>query len=324
MRREAQAMPARDPFDPDFRRLRYVRYADDFLLGFVGSRCEAEEIKRQLTEFLHESLKLELSAAKTLITQGRNGVARFLGYEVVVMHDDSKRARNGARSINGHVGLKVPIDVIKAKCQPYLRHGKACARPERRHDSDFSIVRQFQAEYRGVVQYYQLAYNLHRFSRLKGVMEQSLVMTLAGKYRTSVRHIYDQYQTLIKRPTGTYKGLRVEVKRENGKKPLVAKWGGVPLIRRKPIGVVLNDQPTRIWNVGTELLQRLLAEMCELCGSEAEVQVHHIRALKELQPYRAGRKPEWFKIMTARQRKTLVVCHKCHQHIHAGQVQRPA
>jgi hypothetical protein len=147
-------------------------------------------------------------------------------------------------------------------------------------------VAQFRAEYRELVQYYQLAYNVHRFSRLKGVVE-----------------------------------------RTDGKAPPVAEWGGIPLRRQPTANAILNNQPTRVWNVGTELLQRFLADTCELCGSTDGVQVHHIRALKDLQPQRKrkkrmGQQPEWVKVMIARHRKTLVACQTCHGDIHQGRPPR--
>ena len=108
-------LPSRDPDDPAYRRLRYVRYCDDWLLGFTGTRREAEEIKDKLGAFLRDQLKLELSEPKTLITHGRTHAARFLGYEIVVHHDDTKHDRHGHRSINGAIGLKVPMDVVRAK-----------------------------------------------------------------------------------------------------------------------------------------------------------------------------------------------------------------
>ena len=80
LRRQAQTMPSMDVNDPNYRRLKYVRYADDFLLGFIGPRSEAEEIKQHLGRFLEEELKLHLSETKTLITHARSEAARFLGY----------------------------------------------------------------------------------------------------------------------------------------------------------------------------------------------------------------------------------------------------
>jgi hypothetical protein len=118
-----QHLPARDPLDPDYRRLRYVRYADDWLLGFCGPRVEAEAIKSQLGAFLREELKLDLSETKTLITHARSQAAHFLGYEVVVLDNDTSRDQHGHRNINGQVGLKVPVDVIRRKCEAYSRHG---------------------------------------------------------------------------------------------------------------------------------------------------------------------------------------------------------
>ena len=114
-------MPSRDPEDPDFRRLWYVRYADDWLLGFSGPRHEAEEIKRLIGRFLRETLRLELAEAKTLITHARHTAARFLGYEVVALHADGKHDHRGQRIINGLIRLKVPNDVIVEQCRRYMR-----------------------------------------------------------------------------------------------------------------------------------------------------------------------------------------------------------
>ena len=318
-------LPSRDPADPDYRRLRYVRYADDFLLGFAGPKAEAEEIKRDLGVFLRDTLKLELSAAKTHITHGRTTAARFLGYELVTLHDDHKltRHRDGPkqRSITALVGLKVPLDVVQQRCTRYLRHGAPIHRPERQHDAVFSIVAQYAAEYRGLVAYYQMAYNLHRFNRLKWVMETSLSKTLAAKLRISVREVYRRYQTTVMTARGPRRVLRVTLERE-GKAPLVATWGDVDLVHRPD--ATLADQPQQVWNVGTEIVERLLADTCELCGAHDRIEVHHIRALKDL--YRPGRpeKPAWQRQMAARQRTKLVVCHTCHGDIQHGKPRRRA
>lgn len=185
-------------------------------------------------------------------------------------------------------------------------------------DSVFSIITQYQQEFRGIVEYYRLAYNLStRFSRLRWVMETSLTKTLAHKLRISVNEVYKRFQTTIQTESGPRKVLRVEIQRE-GKKPLVAQWGGISLAHRK--NAVLNDSPPHIWNDSrTELLERLLADQCELCGSTERISSHHERALKDLQRKGRGEKPEWVKKMAARQRKTLIVCHKHHTEIHGGE-----
>ena len=287
------------------------------LFGFCGPRNEAVAIKQHLGEFLRTTLKLTLSETKTLITHARTEAARFLGYEVTVLHNDHLLDHHGRRATNGSIGLKVPVDVVQAKCQRYMRHGKAVHRMECTNDSVFSIVAFFQQEFRGIVEYYRLAYNLSaQFRRLKWVMEQSLTKTLAAKLRCSVREVYDRYQTTIQTAAGPMKGLGVLVQRPD-KPALAAYWGGISLARR--MEATLNDRPQPVWNGRhSELVQRLLADVCELCGSQANVEVHHIRALKHLQ--RRGSAPllPWKQTMMARRRKTLVVCRRCHCDIHAG------
>ena len=160
LRKQLQKLPSRDPNDPGYRRLRYVRYADDFVLGFSGPKAESEQIKESLRTFLRDSLKLELSGEKTLITHATSQAARFLGYELVHQQADDKIYPDGRRRVNGRIGLRVPANVIEQHCQAYMRNGEPADRPVLIHDEDYSIVDRYQAEFRGVVQYYLLAYNV--------------------------------------------------------------------------------------------------------------------------------------------------------------------
>jgi group II intron reverse transcriptase/maturase len=316
--RRMQTVPYLDPHDPDYRRLRYVRYADDFLLGFAGPKAEAAEIKRRIGEFLRETLKLDLSEAKTLITHAHTERARFLGYEIKVMRSNTKLDSRHQRSVNGGIHLGVPRDVVTEKCRQYTLRGKPHARPERSVDTDFSIIAQFQNEYRGLVEYYRLANNLAaRLKRYAWVMQGSLVRTLAMKFKVSSRAIYRRYSQTMHTDDGPRKVLRVVVTRD-GKPPLAATWG-ITSLKRRPFAV-LNDQPHKVYSHGTELVERLLADTCELCGSTECVQVHHVRILRRYQPGRETGLPDWAKRMAARQRKTLVVCRECHESIHT---QRP-
>lgn len=315
LRHQAQALPSRDPNDPDFRRLKYVRYADDTLLGFSGPRAEAEEIKRQLSAFLREELRLELSAEKTLITHARTHAARFLGFEVVALAVDHKHDRRGQRCLNGAVRLKVPQDVIVARCRPYMRQGKAVHRPERLVDDDCSIVKQYQAEYGGFVQYYLLAMNAHCLRRVYHVIQTSLLGTLANKHKTKVGTIRRRMQKMVKNRGHTLKALVIEKPRGEGKKPLVAMFGGISLRWNKHARVL--DHPKPVYSGRSEVVQRLLAEVCEVCGSvEGPFEVHHVRRLADLDRPREQEKPLWVKRMAARHRKTLVTCRRCHHEIH--------
>jgi group II intron reverse transcriptase/maturase len=314
-KQQALHMPSMDTNDPDFRRLKYVRYADDFLLGFIGPRAEAEHIREEIGTFLQEELKLEMSKAKTLVAHARTEAAHFLGYEIHTLQEDSQRGRDKRRSLNGKIGLRVPGSVVEEKRQKYMRNGKPKHRPELMEDSDFTILSTYQAEYRGIVEYYRMAYNLASLDKLKWTMERSVVMTLADKFQTSAPKIYRKYQANIETKGTTYKGLQV-VRERPGKKPLVATWGGVSLAWA--IKAQLNDQPQLVSPGRTELEQRVLAQECEYCGSTENLEVHHIRALKDLNKHKGREKPEWMKLMAARRRKTMVVCLKCHRDITAG------
>ncbi len=323
LRKQFQAIPSMDTTDPNFRRLRYVRYADDFLLGFIGPRSEAEEIKKDIGRFLQEELKLELSETKTLITHAKGEKARFLGYEISVNQADAKRWKDPRkkgnlhrRSINGRVSLTIPKDVRNAYSQKYMRNGKAIHRIELENESVFDILTTYQLTFRGIANYYKLASNLHTLHYLKWVMEASLTKTLAMKLKCSVKQVYAKYHAEIEANGKTYKGLRTIVSRK-GKDPLVATWGGVPLVW--DMGAILEDRPKQVYgNTRSELEKRLLARECEHCGATDHIEVHHIRDLKDLQKYTGREKPGWVKTMAARKRKTLVLCRTCHQDVTYG------
>lgn len=315
LRQQAQKLPSLDTHDPGFRRLWYVRYADDFLLGFTGPKSEAEEIKQRIGKFLLEELKLELSKTKTLITHAKEERAKFLGYEIGAMYSNTKHDQRGRRSINSKIWLLVPETVLAEKCQKYSKQDKAIHRAEMLNENEFTIMSTYQAEYRGIVEYYKLAHNLSILNKLRGRMDHSLIKTLASKQKISARKVREKYRATFEVNNRTYKVLQITIERE-GKKPLVARWGGIPLERDKR--AILQDAPQVYWGGRTELVKRLLSDTCEYCGSKEQIEVHHIRALKDLNKYTGREKPEWVKRMAARKRKTLVLCRKCHDDLHAG------
>ena len=310
-------LPSGDPHDPDFRRLRYVRYCDDHLLGFTGPKTEAEEIKRRLAQFLREDLKLELSQDKTLITHARSDRASFLGYEISVQHDDRQRTASGQRAVNGAVSLHVPKSVIQANSALYLKCGQPARRSQVINYGDYDIVRIYGAEYRGLVQYYLLAGDVRRLHRLRWVMLSSMLKTLAAKHRSTATKIAAKHKAKIMTPYGPRTCFEAVVDRGKASRSLVARFGGVPLNRQKT--AVIKDQlPQRVAYPRRELIGRLSAGRCELCEHTGEVQVHHVRALAELD---ASDPTPWAKAMIRRRRKTLVVCSDCHDRIHGT---RPA
>lgn len=315
LRKHMQSLPSQDQHDPGYRRLRYVRYADDHLLGFIGPKAEAEEIKQRLAVFLRDNLALELSQDKTLITHARTGRARFLGYDIGVQHDDRQRARNGHRGVNGAISLGVPTSVIKAKTALYRERGKPARRSQVINYSDYDIVRIYGAEYRGIVQYYLLAGNIRRLHRLRWAMLSSMLKTLASKHRSTPTRIAAKHQAKILTPHGPRRCFEAIVERGGTSTPLVARFGGIPLRRQKT--AILTDRPPERITRRSELINRLQRGRCELCQQPGQVQVHHVRGLAEL----AGSEPTpWTQAMARRRRKTLVVCDDCHDLIHTTPV----
>lgn len=306
-----------DTKNADYRRLRYVRYADDFILGFTGSKQEAEEIKVEIGEWLKTALKLNLSQEKTLITHASTTFARFLGYDIKVQMADDYVDKTGRRGANGVIALFVPSSVIEKKCTDYMKNGKTIHIGKLLQDDDFSIVQRFGAEYRGIVQYYLMAQNVSWLSKLHWIMQGSLLITLAFKHKSSMNKIKKKYACEITDKTSgkTLKCIQVIVERKD-KKPLIAQFGGISLTHKRK--TVIDDMPYKVWGGRTELLKRLLADTCELCGSTENIEVHHIRKLSDLDTKGKTEKPIWIQIMATRKRKTLVVCRNCHNKIHNG------
>ncbi|MGH3800455.1 MAG: group II intron reverse transcriptase/maturase [Pseudonocardiaceae bacterium] len=277
-------------------------------MGSPGPKAEAEQIKQRLATFLREDLKLELSQGKTLITHARTQAASFLGYEITVQHSRDRPMFNGV------VRLRVPPTVIKAKCAPYLTHSKPGRRAALMNLPDTLIISTYGAEYRGIVQYYLLASDVYRLNRLRWAAETSLLKTLAAKHRSTVTAMARKHRATITTPHGPRACFQASPTRE-GRKPLVVRFGGIPLKRQKKTIITdrLPDPPTR----RKELIQRLRARRCEYCEKRTDVEVHQVRKLAYLA--RAGRpQPRWAHLMARMRRKTLVVCSPCHKAIHHG------
>ena len=313
-----QQYPSVNPNDEHYRKLRYCRYADDFLLGFAGPKTEAEAIKARIATFLGTELKLTLSAEKTLITHASTGKARFLGYEIGVMTSPTKMKTDSytgrKRTVNGTVGMYIPDDVIQTKRKRYMRGEKVRPRPELRNDSEYDIIMRYQGEYRGLVHYYGLAHNLARLSHVRWTMETSLLKTLAGKKQTSVKKEKKRLTSTNETPAGPRACLKLTIPRK-GKSPLIAIFGGLTLKRRT--NPVMKDQVlTPIIHRRAELIERLLSNTCEICGTKGKVQMHHIRKLRDLNKQGKREMPLWMKIMITRKRKSIPLCKTCHDDIH--------
>jgi len=311
--------------DPNYRRLQYVRYADDFLLSFIGPKAEAERIKEAIGTFLRDKLHLEMSQAKTLITHARSEQARFLGYAINTQLVNDKLCGNGttlkkARGVNGKIRLGIPHGLVDELIRKiYCSDGKIAADPNLLAHSDAHILMTYQLRFRGLAEYYKFAADRGSLSKLRNAMQESLVKTLAKKFKTTVSRVFAKYRKPLTVNGETFTSLQVIVPTKHGVQ--VIYWGAVSLKVEKPGKQPLHDtRHFEPWgDVRSDLVQRLRADTCELCGHEGDCVVHHVYKLADLKTRWAGReKPEWIKRMIALQRKTLIVCRPCHADIHAG------
>jgi group II intron reverse transcriptase/maturase len=326
LERHRRTIPSKDPNDDDYRRLKYCRYADDFILGYIGPKSEADEIKAQIGRFL-KRIKLALSQEKTLVTHAAEGKARFLGYDIYVAHSDNRLTEYQRgnmmlkkRAVNGKIILNVPRDVTNEWCTRYSKNGKSIHRAGLLNSSDYEIVLTFNVEFQGLLNYYALAHNVaKRLSLVRYTCLQSLVKTLAAKYRRPTSWVYRSYTRKLENGR---KVIAVIVPRDPPKKPLVSIFGAHSLAR--DANIVIKDQTPRMYLQRTELIQRLLSSKCELCGATESIEVHHVRKLKDVRKkYRGQEPPPWAAFILGKRRKTVAVCQLCHHSIHAGTYDGP-
>jgi group II intron reverse transcriptase/maturase len=320
LEKQLRTLPRDDPMDPGYRRLKYIRYADDHILGFIGPKAEAEEIKGRLAAFLRETLGLELSDAKTLITHARGQRARFLGYDISVWHCNTK-ITSGRRAVNGKIVLRVPPDVVTAQCARYRKHGKPWHRSRLQNLDDYDIVRKYGAEYAGVVNYYLLAYDVWRLTRLRWNALTSMLKTLSAKHSSTVSKTAAKHKAKVETKDGLRTCFEARKHRE-GKPDLVARFGGI-ILRQNRRAVIRDPEPAPAPYPRKELIKRLRKRECELCETGTTVAVHQVTGLKELGKPGPGQ-PAWASLMARKRRKTLIVCAPCHDWIHANPVAHAA
>lgn len=317
--KKMRELPSQDMHDPFFRRLKYVRYADDFLLGFIGNKKEARWILQNIEEFLGSQLKFQTNESKSKITHAKSETANFLGYGISVYGNISTKITGLRRSANGRITLKLPQGYVAAKSQEWERNGKPLIDGNALAYSVEEAIVSYAIKYRGIVNYYQYAVDVHELGRLKYAMERSLVHTLSAKLKISVSKIYRKYGTKKLVNGQSYKVLQSQVVNEETGKVFTATWGGVPLKRKRMVDEPLQDTVQHGYQGRSELVSRFMANKCELCGKEnSELEGHHINKVSKLRSKKyANRNLKlWESIMVSRNRKTLFVCKACHVQIH--------
>lgn len=316
---ERAAFPSGDEMDGSYRRLKYIRYADDFILGVIGSKEDALRIKEDIKSFLSESLALELSEEKTLITHTGKS-AKFLGYEITVTRNNHQRRDVQGRlrrTYGKRVRLNVSMATLRDKLLEYgameikLRNGKEIWKPKCRSglifNDDLEILDRYNRETVGFCNYYLIANNCVVLHNFRYIMEYSMYKTFAGKYRSTVRKINKKYR-LSKLFTVKYEQKGVIKSRTFYKTSFKR--------RTTAFNGSCDIEPYSIADVSrTNLTDRLKAEKCELCGATGKLIIHHVRNLKDLKG-----KESWKRLMSARKRKTIALCPSCHRLRHLGKV----
>ena len=313
--------PNGEEMDADYRRMKYARYADDFLVGIIGSKQDAQQIKEDIKNFLADKLALELSDEKTLVTHTERP-AKFLGYEITVRKsNDQKRDKRGRlrrRTYGKRVCLNVSMETVRKKLfnlgvlELTNRNGKEIWKPKCKSglifNDDLEILDSYNREIVGFYNYYSIANNCaHALNNFKYIMEYSMYKTFAGKYKCRTREVNKKYR----------KNGRFTIKHmtKTGVKERYFYDGGFK--RKKPTYKSECDtMPRTIYTAGrTSLVERLKARECELCEATDDLVMHHVRKLKNLQG-----KESWERHMIARKRKTIAVCRSCHKKIHDGKI----
>ncbi|MDR1716177.1 MAG: group II intron reverse transcriptase/maturase [Prevotella sp.] len=311
--KERSLISCGDEMDGDYRRMKYVRYADDFLIGIIRNKEDATRIKEDIKNFLQSKLKLELSDEKTLITHSEKS-AKFLGYEIYVRKSNlTKRNKAGRlmRAFNKKVYLKLTTDVMKKKLLEYgaleikthndKEQWKPRARVQFINNDDLEILDRYNSEIRGLYNYYSIANNVSVMNAFKYIMEYSMYKTFACKYRTSVVKIARKYKQ------NKVFTVHFKNKKEQSKIRVFYNEG---FKRKNPIHHSWVDNLISPFSTSTtSLVDRLKANVCELCGAtDRKLHMHHVRKLKGLD----NKKP-WEKHMIARRRKTISLCTSCHK-----------
>ncbi len=302
-----------------YKRLRYIRYADDFLCGVTGSFTDVKEIKISIIEFLKNDLNLNMSESKTGIKRASRNI-EFLGYRIKVRQTgrEVKRKLNGRmqkqRTLRGHIRLTIPEHKIRgfAKTHDYgvYVENKAKHRPYLLTASEVEIVTMYNSELRGLANYYILAKNVkYELSQLVYLAHRSLIKTLAGRSKTKMTVIYKRLKQ------GNEWVLKYKV--NNVWKEL--KIFQLKHLAERPNGIDKLPSIAYLYKTGTELTQRMNANLCEYCGNTSRpMEVHHVRKLKDLQSKK--HLEDWERVMIARNRKTLVLCDNCHHLLHQGKL----
>jgi group II intron reverse transcriptase/maturase len=314
--KQMRSLPSLDTRDPNFVRIRYVRYADDWLIGVIGSYELAEEIKGRVGKFLKDELALTLSQEKTKITNARTQEAEFLGYRIrkgrgrdtqkVTVSTNGSGRQFKRRSTGMEVVLRAPMDkLIKRLSQKGFCDGKGT--PQHKAgwtvlDED-QIVSLYSSINRGIQEYYRPADNWPELQRVQYILKYSLAKTLALKRKTSITRIMKGRE------------ISVQVRTKHGQVRNIVFYRNTDWTVKRD---AFKDSPEiDLVRMNVRLRTRSkLGLPCVVCGNPHKVQMHHVRHIRKMD----DREPKGFtRVMAALNRKQVPVCKACHERIHRGE-----
>jgi len=315
-RKQLRSMPFTESIDvTKSRRFCYTRYADDWIITFTGTFKEANEILHKIVMFLDVNLKLSLSQEKTRIVRSNNekSPARFLGYNLITQWSNDK-ITDGSRSLIGTIAFLIPNDVIIYHKAKFMKNGKVVHLPQYLANPTYDIIASYQARFRGLCQYYKFARNQQKLAHMKYIMEISLTKTLACKLKTSVAKVYKRFASMKMVDGYNYKVIAESIVDGKGNTH-TAYFGAIPF-KRQPFSLknIIRDDIHIYYYGRNSMMVRLSNNICELCGSEDAIEIHHIHHMKDV----SKSKSEFAKRMIAMNRKTIAVCQRCHNMIHNG------
>ena len=301
--------PSDDFHDPSYTRVKFLRYADDVIIGIIGPKSLAEQVKEEMANFLRENLKLELNQQKTVITHLATERTQFLGYLFQTAGPRWRRRnlqRKGSphnvvqtiKTTTGNITLLVPLRNIKEKLKKYTKNGQpACMNAFINQPVDH-IIGHYNGVLRGWYNYYQLAENVGRLNHARYVFRYSLAKTIAHKEKSSVSKVFQKY------------GKDITFRKPNGRKICLFNQPLKQVKKAKGAKANLDTIPTW-WPRRT---QSRLMDNCIICESPERVEMHHVRHIRK-----RGKTVQGFSLyLAAINRKQVPVCHQCHRDIHNG------
>jgi len=317
-RRRLEA-PSVDPFDPEYRRLRYCRYADDFVIGIIGSKEETRNVMVEVRQFLTNHLKLAVSEEKSGIRKASEG-ATFLGYDLKTYGDGrTKRMVKGGRAVtmrlpDDRMQLHVSVDRLARFAERQhlgnLHINRGEARCELINNSDIAILVGYNALMRGFAEYYKLGTLWKQeVSRLHHLWWWSFMKTLSRKHKCSVRVMAERLRN------GDRLGLWYEGRHERRFMPMFRLADVSPALASTHV----DRQPAAVMHFAgrNDVIDQLRARVCQACAAKnVPLEVHHARKMSDMKGTTL-----WTTVKAARTRKRVVLCRDCHVAHHAGRLQ---